>query len=84
VLSLTVLVLILVAVAGSGIMSVFMFSVLSRLRTLESGSDEQPAELSGGRVGELADELSAVRDQLDALEQRAEFHERLLEGRDAE
>jgi hypothetical protein len=84
VLSLTILLLILVAVAGSGIMSVFMFSVLSRLRQLESSSDHQPSELPSGQLNALADELSSLRDQLEALEQRTEFQERLLEGRDQE
>ena len=83
-LSLTILTLILVAVVGSGIMSVFMFSVLSRLRQLESSSDQQSSELPPGQLNALADELSSVRDQLEALEQRTEFHERLLEGRDPE
>lgn len=83
-LSLTILLLILVAVAGSGIMSVFMFSVLSRLRQLESRSEEQLPELPSGQLNALADELSSVRNQLEALEQRSEFHERLLEGRDQE
>ena len=82
--SVAVLLLVLVAAVGSGVMSVFMFSALSRLRQLESRAGEQPRELPSAGLEELTAELSAVREQLEALEQRTDFNERLLEGRHEE
>ena len=83
-ISMAVLLLVLVAVAGSTVLTWFMFSALARLRQLESSTTERPRELASGGLEELTAELSAVREQLEALEQRTDFNERLLEGRHEE
>jgi hypothetical protein len=81
VLSVAMLLIIIVAVIGTGVMTgliTMLFSKIRRLEETEPGSDSRlPAE----SFDKLAAELTAVRDQLDMLEQRTEFNERLLEGR---
>ncbi len=80
-ISLAVLLLVLVAVVGSGVMSGLIFWFTSRLKRLESKQEAGETGLLSSHLDELSAEISAVREQLDRLEQRTEFHERLLEGR---
>lgn len=81
VFSFAIILLILTAVVGSAAMSGVIFWLTSRLRRLESAREPGGTDLLSSHLDELTAELSVVRDQLDKLEQRTEFNERLLEGR---
>ncbi len=80
-ISMVFLTILLVAVIGSGVLTGWLFWLMSRLKRLESVRETADGGLLTGRLDELTAEMSAVRDQLEMLEQRTEFNERLLEGR---
>jgi len=75
------LMLVLVAAVGSGVLTGWLFWLMGRLRRLESARDGSDAGLLHNSLSNLTNELTAIREQLDQLEQRTEFNERLLEGR---
>jgi hypothetical protein len=81
VISLALILILIAAVAGSGLLSGWMVWMMSRTRRLEATPHGSEDGLLSGRLDELAAELSAVRRQLDDLEQRTDFNERLLEDR---
>lgn len=80
-ISLALILILIVAVAGSGLLSGWMVWMMSRTRRLEATPGGGEDALLAGRIEELTAELSAVRRQLDDLEQRTDFNERLLEDR---
>jgi len=75
------LMLVLVAAVGSGVLTGWLFWLMSRLRRLESSRESSDAGLLSQSIEGLTAELATVREQLDMLEQRTEFNQRLLEGR---
>ncbi len=79
--SLVFLAILLVAVVGSGVLTGWLFWLMSRLRSLESARGVGETGLLSSQLDGLTAELAAVRNQLDTLEQRTEFNERLLEDR---
>jgi hypothetical protein len=81
VLSVAVLLIIIVAVIGTGVMTGIITMLFSKIRRLEETEPRGDSRLPAESFDKLAAELTAVRDQLDMLEQRTEFNERLLEGR---
>ena len=78
------LLIVFAAVVGSGVMTAVLFWFTSRLRRLESSQESSDAGLLSQSIEGLTAELSTVREQLDMLEQRTEFNERLLEGRSSD
>jgi len=80
VISLALMLLLIAAVAGSGLAAGWMVWMMSRTRRLEATLPDGEDGALAGRLEEIAAELSTVRRQLDDLEQRAEFTERLLEA----
>jgi Tfp pilus assembly protein PilO len=81
VINMVFMLILLVAVIGTGVLTGWVVWTMSRLRRLESAREAGETGLLSSHLDELTAELSAVRDQLDMLEQRTEFSERLLEGR---
>jgi len=85
VISLVAILIIFAAVIGTSVMGGTLFWLTSRLRRLESGRESgresDDTDLFSNAVDALTAELSVVRDQLDVLEERTEFNQRLLEGR---
>ncbi|TFG63155.1 MAG: hypothetical protein E4H28_06765 [Gemmatimonadales bacterium] len=75
------LMLILVAALGSGVLTGWLFWLMGRLRRLEIARDSSDGRLLSQSLDGVVSELAAVREQLNQLEQRAEFNERLLEAR---
>jgi len=75
------LMLVLVAAVGSGVLTGWLFWLMGRLRRLESSRESSDAGLLSQSIEGLTAELATVREQLDMLEQRTEFNQRLLEGR---
>ena len=80
-ISMVYLMILLVAVIGSGVLTGWLFWLMSRLRRLESVREMGESGLLSSHLDGLTAELSAMREQLDLLEQRTEFTEHLLEGR---
>jgi hypothetical protein len=85
VISLVAILIVFAGVLGTSVMGGVLFWLTSRLRRLESGRESgresDDTGLLTSAVDSLTAELSTVRDQLDMLEQRTEFNQRLLEGR---
>jgi len=81
VLSVAVLMIIIVAVIGTGVMTGIITMLISKVRRLEEIRPGGDDGLLTESFDKLATELSAIRDQLEMLEQRTDFNERLLEGR---
>ncbi len=80
-ISLVAILIVVAGVLGTSVMGGVLFWLTSRLRRLESGRESDDTGLLTSAVDSLTAELSTVRDQLDMLEQRTEFNQRLLEGR---
>lgn len=76
------LLILIVAVAGSGAMVGFMAWLIGRLRRLEGGGTADTGALAE-RLGEVQEELEAVHRAVARLEEHASFTARLLEGRPA-
>jgi len=81
VISLALILILIVAVAGSGLLSGWMVWMMSRTRRLEATPTAGEDGLLADRLEQLTAEVTAVRQQLDDLEQRTDFNERLLEDR---
>jgi len=84
VLSVAVLMIIIVAVIGTGVMTGIITMLISKVRRLEETGPGGDDGLLTESIGKLATEVSAIHDQLEMLEQRTDFNERLLEGRTAD
>ena len=80
-MSLFWLLIVMAAVSGSAVMTAVLFWLVSRVRRLERADELKAAGVLTSRVEELQAEIASLRGQLAQLEDRAEFHERLLEGR---
>ncbi|MFQ5529265.1 MAG: hypothetical protein ACE5FP_02860 [Gemmatimonadota bacterium] len=80
-ISVAFLLILIVAVAGSGLLTGWMVWMMSRTRKLEARPQTEEGGLPWDRLEELAGELADVRRQLALLEERTEFSERLLEDR---
>ena len=80
-LSIAWLLIVIAAVVGSGVMTGLVTMLITRVRRLEETRQSNDSGLLAESFDKLAAELSAVRDQLDMLEERTDFNERLLEGR---
>lgn len=76
------LLLLIVAVAGSGAMVGVMAWLIGRLRRLEGGGPGDAGALTE-RLREVQEELEAVHRAVARLEEHASFTARLLEGRPA-
>lgn len=76
------LLLLIVAVAGSGAMVGVMAWLVGRLRRIEGGGSADAGALAE-RLREVHEELEAVHRAVARLEEHASFTARLLEGRPA-
>lgn len=78
-LSLAVVLIILTAVTGSGIMVAILMTIANRLKMLESGGSG-PAELNqlAREVDNLRAELETASSDIGNLTERLDFTERLL------
>lgn len=78
-LSLPVLLLVIAAVVGSAAMTAIFGWLLHRINRLESSGPDSARQLAP-QLEALQEELASVRGDLEALAERVDFTERLLEN----
>lgn len=79
------MIILLVAVIGSGVMSAFLVWFIGRLRALERGlQDKGDVPALSAQIAALQGEVDSLQGTVQRLTERAEFTERLLEEKTGE